>query len=575
MQDVSQKMNLVDRKIDIAKLPVAKGASFDSHIEEHNSKCLPDTRVELQRRIKEWAKEVSGKPIFWLNGMAGTGKSTIARTVARSFADEGHLGASFFFKKGEGDRGTASRFFTTIATDLMAHVPDLILSITKAIDADPAISEKALKDQFEKLILQPLLEIRHAPPNALGLIIVIDALDECERKEDIQVILQLLARTKDLSPVSLRVFVTSRPDLPIRLGFKQMSDGTYQNLILHNIPKETIEHDIAIFIEHELGVVSKQRSLPPGWPSKEQIQALVEMAIPLFIFASTACRYIGDERDNPRKRLEIFLQYQTTNQVSRLDKTYLPILNHLFDDENELDKERQTSEFREVVGSIVVLESPLSIASLAHLLNIPKEDIKCRLDLLHSVLNIPIDEDMPVRLLHLSFRDFLLDTQKRGKSPFWVNEKKTHEKLASKCIQLLSSLKGLRENMCNLTGPGTLSSEVNDQIIGNALSPEIQYACRYWAHHLEQSGGLVCDGDLVHNFLKKYFLYWLEAMSLMGEASESIHIIDSLQLLTDVSYSPAFNIDSYSYLSPRPVKVPQCLVFFVMESALSCGIDQY
>ena len=540
MQDVSQKMNLVDRKIDIAKLPVAKGASFDSHIEEHNSKCLANTRVELQRQIKEWAENVNGKPIFWLNGMAGTGKSTIARTVASSFADKGHLGASFFFKKGEGDRGTASKFFTTIATDLMAHVPDLISGITKAIIANPAISEKALKDQFEKLILQPLLEIRQTPSNSLGLIIVIDALDECERNEDIQAILQLLARTKSLGPVSLWVFVTSRPDFPIRLGFKQMSDGTYQDLILHNIPKETVEHDIAIFLEHELKVISKQRSLPLGWPSKEQIQALVEMATPLFIYASTACRYIGDKRDNPKKRPEFFLQYQTKNQASRLDKTYLPILIHLFDNEDEPDIERQTSEFQEVIGSIVVLKSPLSIPSLAHLLNIPKEDIKCRLDLLHSVLNIPIDEDMPVRILHLSFRDFLLDTQRRGKSPFWVNEKKTHKKLASNCLQLLSSSKSLRQNMCNLIRLGTLRSEVNDQMISSALSPEIQYACRYWAHHLEQSGGRICDGDLVHNFLKKYFLYWLEAMSLMREASESIHIIECLQLLTDVSYSQTF-----------------------------------
>ena len=551
MRDVSQKMNLVDKKtdnlhhkIDIAKLPIAKGASFDSHLEEHNSRCLANTRVVLQRQIKEWAKDETGKPIFWLNGMAGTGKSTIARTIAQSFADEGQLGASFFFKKGEGNRGTASRFFTTIATDLMAHVPDLISGITKAIDADPVISEKALKDQFEKLILQPLLEIRQAPPNALGLIIVIDALDECERKEDIQVILQLLARTKSLSPVSLRIFVTSRPDLPIRLGFKQMSDRTYQDLILQNIPKETIKHDIAMFLEHELKVVSKQRSLPLGWPSKEQIQALVEMAIPLFIFASTACRYIGDERHNPKERLEIFLQYQTTNQISRLDKTYLPVLNHLIDNEDELDKERQASGFREVVGSIVVLESPLSIPSLANLLNIPKEDISCRLDLLHSVLNIPIDEDIPIRVLHLSFRDFLLDTRRRGKSPFWVNEKETHEKLASKCLQLLSSPKGLGQNMCNLTRSGTLRSEVSSQMIGSALSPEIQYACRYWARHLERSRDRVCDGDLVHTFLKKYFLYWLEAMSLMGEASESIHIMNTLQSLTNVSYFQAFYIGS-------------------------------
>ena len=238
--------------------------------------------------------------------------------------------------------------------------------------------------------------------------------------------------------------------------------------------------------------------------------------------------------------MEIFLQYQTANQVYRLDRTYLPILNQLFDDEDELDKERRTSEFREVVGSIVVLEIPLSIASLVHLLNIPKEDISCRLDLLHSVLDIPVDEDMPVRLLHLSFRNFLLDTQKRGKSPFWVDEREAHTRLASKCLQLLSSPDGLRQNICNLKSPGILRSEVNDQRIGNALSPEVRYACRYWVYHLEQSGGRICDGDLVDAFLQKYFLYWLEARSLMGKVSKSIHMINRLQKFTEGKYFVSF-----------------------------------
>ncbi len=550
VRDVHKKMNLLEKKtdnlhqkIDFAKLPIAKGASFDSHVEEHNSRCLTNTRVVLQGQIKEWAKDENGKPIFWLNGMAGTGKSTIARTVAQSFADEGQLGASFFFKKGEGDRGTASKFFTTIATDLIAHVPEVIPGITTAINADPAISEKALKDQFEKLIRQPLLGTRKAPSNKFGRIIVIDALDECEREEDIQTILQLLAQARSFGHFPLRVFVTSRPEYPIRLGFKQMLDGTFQDLILQNIPQKTIEHDIALYLEHELEVVRKQRSLPQGWPSQGEIQALVEMALPLFIFAATACRYIGDKRDNPRKRLETFLQYKRENQISWLDKTYLPILNQLFDDEDELDKDRRTSEFREVVGSIVVLESPLSIASLAHLLNIPKEDISCRLDLLHSVLNIPTNEDMPVRILHLSFRDFLVDIQKRGKSHFWIDEKETHKRLAGKCLDLLSSPEGLKQNMCNLTSPGALKSEVDDQIIGSAVSPEVQYACRYWVHHLEQSGGHIMDGDLVEAFLKKYFLYWLEAMSLIGMAPECILIINRLQSLTDVRHFNSFSFN--------------------------------
>ena len=531
-------LNRLRREIkdnNLIQLPIAKGASFDSHMEEHNARCLPNTRTELLHHIREWAKDRNGKPIFWLNGMAGTGKSTIARTVAQSFADEGQLGASFFFKKGEGNRGNASRFFTTIAKDLIAYMPGLILGIRKAIDANPTISEKALKDQFEKLILQPLLESKQAPPHALGLIVVIDALDECEQEEDVRAILHLLSRTKDISPVSLRVFITSRPELPMRLGFKQMSDGTYQDLILHEVPKETIRHDITLFYEHELGEIREQRSLSLHWPSKDQIQALVEMAIPLFIFAATACRYIGDTHDNPQKRLDIVLQYQTT-KVSHLDRVYLPILNQLFDGEDEIDKERRASEFREIVGSIIVLESPLSIVSLTRLLGIPKVDISCRLDLLYSVINIPLNEDMPVRLLHLSFRDFLLDPQKRGKSPFWVDERETHKGLVKKCLQLMSNPNGLKENMCNLPRPGTLRSEIDSRTIEDCLSPEVRYACRYWAHHLHQSQGRIRDKDPIHSFLAKYFLYWLEAMSLIGEVSKSIHIINSLQSLIHVRH---------------------------------------
>ncbi|KAF2185167.1 vegetative incompatibility protein HET-E-1 [Zopfia rhizophila CBS 207.26] len=530
--DQTWKMNIIDKKIDLVRLPTAKGAAFNSHMEEHNAKCLPNTRTELQHHIMEWAKDRNGKSIFWLNGMAGTGKSTIARTVAQSFADNGQLGASFFFKKGEGDRGNAARFFTTIATDLMGHVPEMIPGIRKAIATDPDISEKVLKDQFENLILQPLLEASQGPSSNSELVVVVDALDECKQEEDIRAILQLLARARDSRLVSLRIFVTSRPELPIRLGFKQMSDGTYQDLILHEVRKETIEHDITLFLEHKLREIRKQRSLSPDWPAKSQIQALVQMAIPLFIFAATACRYIGDERDNPRKRLDVVLKYQET-KVSKLDRTYLPILNQLFGDEDGEDRERWINDFQEIIGSIVVLKSPLSISSLAYLLKLPKEDIRCRLDSLHSVLSISANEDVPVRLLHLSFRDFLVDPQKRGKSLLWVDETDTRKRLASKCLQLMSSPKGLRQNMCNLPMPGVLKNKIDEPTMAVCLPPEIRYACRYWAHHLEQSKGRIHDGDQAHLFLQKYFLYWLEALSLLGEAYRVIYIINSLQTSTD------------------------------------------
>ena len=136
----------IDQKLDLATLPVAIGASFNSHNEEHNARCLPNTRTKLLDDITTWAQNKDSKPIFWLSGMAGTGRSTIARTVAQSFASRGRLGASLFFKKGEGERSNALRFFTTIATNLIVHELGMLPAIKKTLNEDLTISHKALKD---------------------------------------------------------------------------------------------------------------------------------------------------------------------------------------------------------------------------------------------------------------------------------------------------------------------------------------------------------------------------------------------------------------------------------------------
>jgi hypothetical protein len=268
----------VGQKIDLANLPIAKDATFDSHADEHEARCHPDTRVDLLREITKWAEDPHGECIFWLNGMAGTGKSTISRTVAQSFADRQELGASFFFKRGERDRGTAALFFTTIAAQLISKESALAPYVRNAVDSDPAISGKAMKEQFEKLILLPLGHVYRDPDNPVRIAIVVDALDECDRDDDVKGIIYQLSQAKTLSLVRLRIFVTSRPELPIRLGFTSIK-GKYQDLVLHEIPEPIIEHDISTFFEYKLAKIRNEYNslalddmqLPSDWPGHKNI----------------------------------------------------------------------------------------------------------------------------------------------------------------------------------------------------------------------------------------------------------------------------------------------------------------
>jgi hypothetical protein len=123
------------------------------------------------------------------------------------------------------------------------------------------------------------------------IVIVIDALDECDGENDVRLILELLFKLQEIQSIHLRVFLTSRPELPIRLGFKK--EKNHHDLILHELPKPVIEHDIRLFLTQKLLQIRDERELS-NWPEEEMIERLLQMVVPLFIFAATACRFIKE-----------------------------------------------------------------------------------------------------------------------------------------------------------------------------------------------------------------------------------------------------------------------------------------
>jgi hypothetical protein len=462
--------------------------------------------------------------------LAGTGKSTIARTVARRYFDQNRLGASFFFSRGGGDISHAGKFFTSIAVQLAYNIPSLRRHISEAVADQSNIASLSPSDQWRQLVLSPLSKLGN--DSCQPYILVIDALDECDHENDIRTILHLLAKAGSLETDQLRIFLTSRPEIPIRHGFYYMRETVHKDFVLHNILPVIINQDIFIFLESNLRLIRQEHSLEAGWPGDEVIRRLVQNASGLFIWAATACRFIreGAKRQIIKDRLSSVLKSNgsVTEPEKHLNEIYITVLRHSIPSKL-LDTEREEfcSKLRNMLGSIVVLFSPLSTHSLSVLLCISEEDIDETLEDFHAILDIPKDQIRPLHLHHPSFRDFLLDKDRCSDPKFRVNGRQVHQTLASHCIWLMSNT--LKPDICKQRGPGTRVADVECSQMEQYIPPEVRYACLYWIQHLQKSKAQPSDNGQVHQFLQVHILHWLEVLGWIGKTSEGILAISTLE----------------------------------------------
>ncbi|CAH0026170.1 unnamed protein product [Clonostachys rhizophaga] len=515
---------------ELEKLLVAQGAAFDDIDNQDDATfCYDGTRTTLLQDVYKWIHDSQAPSTFWLSGLAGTGKSTISRTIARQLQRKG-LGATFFFKKGRDGRSEGKRVFGTIAYQLALNFPSLRPHICGAIKAEPTSVNAFMDIQFQRLILDPLDKLRDQErPEAL--VIVIDALDECDNENHRETMIRLLTKSK---AKFFKVFITSRPEYDIKTHFT-MVHGEYQDLVLHRVARKIVEQDIRVVLRSDLDgfrafwnkTSHKSSVLPDGWPGLERREALVQMCTPLFISAATILRVLKSRYPlgkSPEWKIDSMLKSKFSTMGDPYAQLYGPVLKAMLGDvagEGVGMCSEDLDDFKAIVGAIILLADPLSIDSLAGLLGKGPMDIKSQLDPLHSVLDIP-DGDRPVRLFHLSFRDYLLGG---SAGQFQVVEADVHGVLGARCLELMSTY--LKEDICELKWPG--ESCPDKDTINAHLSPEVQYTCRYWVYHTTESGKRLRDGDKACTFFQQHFLHWLEALTLMDKVAESTEMINNLQ----------------------------------------------
>jgi hypothetical protein len=313
----------------------------------------------------------------------------------------------------------------------------------------------------------------NSDPDQNSFIIVIDALDECEGDNEIRSILRILAKANNLGTARLLILLTSRPETPIIHGFRAMPGIFYHGLVLHNVSRDAVDHDIAVFLRDAFRKIREEFEIPANRPGDDKIKYLVKRADGVFIYAATVYRFIkGDGWWLPQDLLDLVLLDAGSGQLPdwehdvpsqsptwELDEIYTQILQRSIEKiQGGRDKDRLLQTFKQVIGSIAIVAKQLPVVTLANLLQIRPELVNLRVRHLQSVLNIPHNLDDPIRLLHPSFRDFLLDKGRCSDLDFWVDERQAHRKLADNCIQLMSN--SLKQDICGQRAPGTLVTNV-------------------------------------------------------------------------------------------------------------------
>lgn len=507
-------------------LPRSRSAKYDSGSRTRDS-CFQGTRKSVLEDIHQWVENsaLDVRPIFWLSGLAGIGKSTIAQTEAERTHERGLLGASFFFSRGDAALTNPLMVFPTLAFQLAQFDETFKHSIAAVLEKNPDAGYESLSQQLDKLLIAPLhSSVEDGGPlvkEGSHILIILDALDECET-QGAQELLQLLFSRISQLPF-IRILITSRPELHIRSVFSQHHN--HSKVVLHDIEASVVENDIRLYLESELAEIPKRLGIatstnwPPSWPSEEDMNALVKKSGKLFVYAATAVRFIANGRIcNPRKQLEVILgsrKVQNATPFADLDGLYLQLLLATLPESNPTDVQER---FQAVVGSIILLRDPLPLDALARFVEYDDYEVSAELSYLHSVIIPPATSSDVSRIYHPSFRDFLTMPSRCSDARFRIITVPTHERRHTlRCFELMSNT--LKQDIAGIGDASLLNVEVEEfeRRVENAIVLEVRYACRFWTAHLSfAEHGDSAVAEALKEFSMRSMLWWFEAMSLIG-----------------------------------------------------------
>ena len=504
-------------EVDLNSMPYVSGAGLDT-----GKICLEDTRRGVLGEITDWINmtEDNTRPIFWLHGGAGTGKSFIAHTIADRFAKLDRLGSCYCFDRNEPAEERDKGIFTTIARDLADRDEHFRNALSAAIHT-PSLLNIIL--QWRQMILQPAQQLSECMVGPI--VIVIDALDESGDANSREPLLHIFSGKSgkgihkecriDRLPPNIRILLTSRPLPDIANALKNAEHVTAKSM--DSIPRQSTKRDIRRYV---LGELSDLEGM-----NMEKVSAeLAHGSGGSFEWARLACAFVKNDNMGGLTAEERFKRVLTRNKDDLLDNIYALTLETIFPQRNS-DSTIALHRFRSLMAQIISTAEPLRLVSLNSMRRHFSESKEFEVDVviksMGALLSGITDPSMTIRPLHASFPEFLSDKDRSGK--FCVDFSGIHDELAFASLGVMK--KQLRFNICKLPSSYLPNSEVPHlaEKIKENISPELLYSCRFWTYHLRRTH----VNSFLANEVKAFFdherlLFWFEVLSLEKEISSCI-----------------------------------------------------
>jgi hypothetical protein len=480
---------------------------------------LDGTRQHVLQKIEAWINEPAydAKRILWLTAPAGTGKSAVAASVEAHLRETHQLGAVFYFVREQPQRN--KRVVLEIARQLALRNALLRESICAAVKTDIDISTKLPRHQYQLLIQNSL---RAVPADSPRLVVILDAVDEHDEEGAITLLRLVTTGVKELAP-TIKIFISSRLETYLKATLNDR--GIVEHYPLEEEEAGSVARDIELYLQKRLPLAVQRFGIQDtDWPGPMRRADLVRMASGLFIWISTVVALIAKPPSGipPEAQLTRIL---TSPVTTTLDSLYHDILDRAFPQGTDSDV---LNLLTTVLGTLIVAQESLSVATLTSFVashsrqTVAESDVRWQiLEKLQAVLTVPEHDGGAIRFMHQSSVDFLTSPQCDPR--FRLRPVDHHQHLALACFRCVNDLKF---NICGLDR-SRLNAEVDDleARVSACLSPSLQYACKYWAAHLEQ---VSTDTEVLHNalgdFVNTRLLFWLETMSILGRVRESVYM---------------------------------------------------